>query len=614
MYLIPKPKKIKCLEGKFQINFQTKIILKTKSDFLDFDYAVLLQKDIEKLLGIKLEILKTNLEKENAIYLLNEKLNREKYDLNVNEKNIIINGSSNAGLLYGIQTLRQMIKQLGSFIDCCNINDEPDFKFRGFYHDVTRGKIPTLETLKQLADKMSYYKMNELQLYVEHSYLFENQSEVWRDSEGLTAKEIVELDEYCDKLNIELVPSLSSFGHLYELLISKTYRHLSELDVEDTEFSFIDRMGHHTLDVSNSDSFEIVKEMITEYMSLFKTKRFNICCDETFDLGKGKNKELAEKEGVGKLYVDFLLKIINFVTEQGGIPMFWSDIILHHPEYLDLLPKNIYALNWDYAGKPGEKGAELIAKSGVPQYLCPGVGGWNMFINSNENAFNNIKTMCSYAVKYSGIGVLNTDWGDFGHINNLEASIAGMIYGAHFSWNYCDDSYETLSKAISVVEYDNISQDLLKIVGEISKKQIFGWGNAVFYKETKYINSEYHTNINNETMENLDVEKLLKANKELKELMIDLSKQISQVSYENRARLNTFMIMGTAIELFNKIGICIKQKYDNVNLTIDAKKLAVELEYWFNDYRNLWLSQNKPSELFRIGDVIFYFADILRTF
>ena len=55
-------------------------------------------------------------------------------------------------------------------VPCLHIKDKPDFKYRGFYQDVTRGKIPTVDTIKKLIDTMAYYKLNSLQLYVEHVF------------------------------------------------------------------------------------------------------------------------------------------------------------------------------------------------------------------------------------------------------------------------------------------------------------------------------------------------------------------------------------------------------------------------------------------------------------
>ena len=159
----------------------------------------------------------------------------------------------------------------------------------GILHPNQKGKAGAL------ADKLAFYKINQLQLYIEHSFLFRDFSEVWRDDTPLTAEEIMELDAYCKKLHIDLVPSIATFGHLYKVLCTKTYSDLCELPKSDRmQFSFFARQNHHTLDVSNLDSIKLVFHMIDEYMPLFSSKYFNLCGDETYDLGKGRSKALKQ--------------------------------------------------------------------------------------------------------------------------------------------------------------------------------------------------------------------------------------------------------------------------------------------------------------------------------
>lgn len=142
---------------------------------------------------------------------------------------------------------------------------------------------------------MCRYKLNQLQLYVEHTYLFRDFSEMWRDQTPLTAEEIRELDSYCRERHIELVPSLASFGHLCTLLSTKTYGDLCEMEDSWKEpFSFWNRMRYHTINVSDERSLPLIKKMIAEYMQLFSSNKFNICADETFCLGKYKSKNLPK--------------------------------------------------------------------------------------------------------------------------------------------------------------------------------------------------------------------------------------------------------------------------------------------------------------------------------
>ena len=132
-----------------------------------------------------------------------------------------------------VQTLRQILSQEGLSLPCLLIEDYPSLEIRGFMHDVTRSRVPSMESMKAMADWCSRYKLNHLELYVEHTYLFPQFSEMWRDDTPLTAEDILELDDYCASRGVELVPCIASFGHLFKLLRTKGYRRLSEFEDED---------------------------------------------------------------------------------------------------------------------------------------------------------------------------------------------------------------------------------------------------------------------------------------------------------------------------------------------------------------------------------------------
>ncbi len=112
--------------------------------------------------------------------------------------------------------------------------------------------------------------MNQLQLYIEHTYLFRDFSEVWRDDTPLTPEDILELDAYCMDRNIELIPSISTCSHLDKVLRTQSYKDLCELDNPDlgphTSYS---RMQHHTVNICDPAAMEMVKEIIAEYRRLF---------------------------------------------------------------------------------------------------------------------------------------------------------------------------------------------------------------------------------------------------------------------------------------------------------------------------------------------------------
>ena len=613
MYLIPNPKSFEKQYGNFLLKPNTEIILDSNCSFDDLESALILQEEIEKAVGVKLSINKAFLNKDNknVIVLSKEKGNKESYKLNINDNGIFINGGDSAGLFYGVQTLRQIIRQSGNRILALDIEDEPYFLNRGFYHDVTRGKVPTLKTLKELVDRAAFYKINQLQLYIEHTFAFKNMSEVWMDKDPLKAEEILILDEYAKKRHVELIPSLSTFGHLYEVLSTKSFESLCELDETGyTEHSFVSRMEHHTLDVNNEGSIKLVEKMIKEYIPLFTSNKFNICCDETFDLGKGKNKKIAEKEGVGKLYIKFLNKVIDVVKESGKQVMFWGDIILRHTDVINEIPKDTICLNWNYGAEALEDGTKIIAESGMEQYVCPGVSGWNRLMNHMDFAFTNIRKMIDYGKKYNVSGVLNTDWGDFGHINLLSASIPGMAYGGALSWNpNGEKDFFVFDKAFSKIEYEDSTESIMSLLRELSNAHIANWGHLVIWKE-RYGTNEYLK----EELLKMKVKDLKDGAKKaikIQEVLMSLNQKISNHKFD----LKEFIISSKGIELINKAFIVILEDDYNGEEHIDKKErynLAEEFELWFYNYSFIWRERNKESELSKIGEVIKYLCKYLR--
>jgi hypothetical protein len=573
-----------------------------------------LQKELEKLLGFSLAVTKGEREA-GSIYLMTlSSLRPEEYLLSVNAAGILLQGGSEKALLHGVQTLRQIVSQEGACIKCLEVRDYPDIENRGYYLDVTRGRVPTLDYLKKFADKLSYYKINQLQLYVEHSFLFRELSEVWRDDTPLTAEEILELDEYCDSLQIELVPSIATFGHLHKLLSTKTYAGLCELpDSQLQPFSFEDRMQHHTIDASNQQSITLIKKLIDEYLPLFRSKQFNLCADETFDLGKGRTKELAEQKGVDEIYIDYVKELCEYLVAKGKRPMFWGDIVCGFPEAIGKLPPNTICLNWAYHEGVTEEATQKLHQAGATQYLCPGVGGWNQFINLVESSYHNISKMCGFAHKYQALGVLNTDWGDFGHINHPEFAAIGLIYGAAFSWNQEIPSFEDINTQITHLEFGDSSGQLVKLISSISRERVFEWYHIVRLKEMDAKKKTLQEK--QDYLMSLDFTGIMAANDQLTVIIKELYDTIRYLQADKRSLIKPYILAAEATQIFNSIGATLQQlKYGTLNKVVDRPdELACRLEHWFYQYKIIWRSISKESELYRLQEVIVWYADELRS-
>lgn len=605
MYLLPIPQNYIAKEGIYTVTYDRTIVIDVTCCKEVYAYAKMLQDEFADCTGFRPSITRGSSKKESIRLAIDEKLREEEYVLDVSQGGIRIAGGSKKGLFYGIQTLRQMIQQKGACIPYAAIRDFPAIPNRGYYYDVTRGRIPTLDWLKRLADKLAFYKINQLQLYIEHSFLFENLSEVWRDDTPLTPEDILELDAYCRERNIDLIPSLSSFGHLYKVLRTRQFSHLCELpDSENQPFGFVDRMEHHTIDVSNPESLAFVKRLIEEYLPLFSSDYFNIGADETFDLGKGRSSQLAQKVGKNRMYLDFVKELCSFLVTKGKKPMFWGDIICGFPEAVKELPAETICLNWGYSREEKEDSTQSLAHAGARQYCCPGVCGWDQFVNLIEDSYENIRRMCTYASQYGAEGVLITDWGDCGHINHCDFGMTGMIYGASFSWNQKIPSFEEINRQISRIEYKNSTEELVSILAEISKNWSFRWRDAVNHMEQREL--AFCQKGISDTSEILD---------NLGNITARLYAILPQMSIETRHLIKPYLVAIRGMELIQKTGLVVasKEYQMETGYSVNTQSLASELEEWFYHYKEVWRSVSRESELYRVQNVVYWYADYLRS-
>ena len=618
MVILPKPVFFEMSQGTFSINNHSKIVISPHCNNSTLDDAEFFIEKIQHHTMLSLPIIKGQSNEKNKIELRKKpSLGLEEYELDISD-GIVISGGSEIGIHYGMMTLLQIVKYHGPVLPQLKIKDKPAIDHRGVYYDCARGKVSKVETLENLIDLLSEYKVNELQIYIEHSYLFEGLSEAFRDKDALSAQDMMRLDAYAHKRHIELIPSIATFGHMYEILRTRTFAELSEKNIDfDEPYSWVNRMAHHTLDVSNPKSLDLARSMIEQFIPLFRSKKFNICADETFDLGAFKNKEKAEKEGVGALYVSFLKELIDIVQKNDREVMFWGDIILKHPDLLKDIPEDVTCLNWGYFANESEKNTEIISKSGIDQYVCPSTTGWNRMINWYDNSSENIRRMISHAHKHKAKGILNTDWGDYGHVNLLGSSLPMLVYGAALSWNN-DDAQDDIidDEKISISLYGKENSKLMNLLRRISRNQIANWSFINFHLEKDY-GSQNVIEPYIEIMRNLDPIEIKACVERLKDLKIELLSYGKTLSQEFYCDFNEFIVMSDLMSLTQE-SFLYMQHYDmEVNHDIFTRKsqeIAVDIEYAVEQYKKVWRLRNRESELNRVTDSFYKIADKLRQY
>lgn len=172
---------------------------------------------------------------------LKEQLGEEGYLLQINSTGISLKSATEAGMFYGIQTLRQFFPsqiETGNTtseikLRTVEITDKPGYSWRGSMLDIARSFL-SKEYIKKHIDRMALYKLNRLHLHLsddqgwrieikEYPKLAEigGKSAVINGRSGyLTQKEYIELQEYAAIRNIVIIPEIDMPGHVYAALAS----------------------------------------------------------------------------------------------------------------------------------------------------------------------------------------------------------------------------------------------------------------------------------------------------------------------------------------------------------------------------------------------------------
>jgi hypothetical protein len=366
------------------------------------------------------------------------------YELVITAEAITISAHDEPGAFYGVCTLIQIMEQAaqqnagfvqeGVQLPCLQIEDWPDFSVRGVMLDISRDKVPSMENLYSLVDKLASWKINHLQLYTEHTFAYRNHPEVWTTASPLTGQEILDLDQYCHQRYIELVPNQNSFGHLSRWLALPRYKPLAEI-VEGYDMPWGHHEGSFSLCPIDPASLEFISGLYDELLPHFTSRQVNVGCDETFDIGQGRSRQACEELGTGRVYLDFLLKIYRQIKARNHVMQFWGDIIVHYPELISKLPKDMIALEWGYEARhPFDEHGKQFAEAGLPFYVCPGTSSWCSLAGRTNNALGNLRNAAENGLRYGAQGYLITDWGDNGHWQPLPVSYLGFAAGAGYAW------------------------------------------------------------------------------------------------------------------------------------------------------------------------------------
>ena len=290
--------------------------------------------------------------------------------------------------------------------------------------DISRDKVPTTASLHAVIDRLASLKINQVQLYSEHTFAYRGHPEVHGAASPLDAEEIRQLDAFCRARHVELVPNQNCLGHMNRWLSHDRYRSLAVAPE-----GFVDPFGitraPMTIDPSHPGSLALVRELLAELLPLFSSRRVHVGLDEAWEL---------PSERID----DFLAWVatLRALPELAGREMLmWGDMVSGHAERVASLPDGVTVCEWGYDDwHPFDERCAVLAGASVPFWVAPGTSSWMSILGRSTNARITCRRAAAAALAHGASGYLNTDWGDLGHLQQWVISEPGLAYGAAVSW------------------------------------------------------------------------------------------------------------------------------------------------------------------------------------
>lgn len=304
--IIPKPLDVNCKgDASFLLKDGVAVIYPENNQKMQ-DNAEFLVDYVERQTGVKLTS-HAGMPVDGAICLTLDLSddNAEAYKLIVNDKRVCISGASEAGVFYGIQTLRKSLpvaQDINVNLSAVEIYDKPRFAYRGAMLDVAR-HFYTVDEVKTFIDMLALHNINrfhwhltddqgwriEIKKYPKLMSVASERKEtvVGRWYSGIydgkpyggyyTQDELRDVIDYAAKRHITIIPEVDLPGHMQAALTA--YPELG-CTGRPYEVRTIWGVSQDVLCVGNDFTLQFVKDVLSEVADIFPSEYIHIGGDE----------------------------------------------------------------------------------------------------------------------------------------------------------------------------------------------------------------------------------------------------------------------------------------------------------------------------------------------
>lgn len=341
----------------------------------------------------------------------------EGYALWVEAGGAYVVGADARGAYLGAQTLRQLLTTTG--LKFARISDSPALPQRIAMIYLDQYSAAVNDKLIPMLAALKYNSVLVMSNYVQWDTA---RAGGWAHPGGATKAEAARVAALARSYGLEPIPLLETLGH-----VEWMYYGGKNLDLRQDP----DSQNPFSYDTLNPATYSrVVLPILKEAVDVFRPKVIHIGHDEIRNRDRFPARENGKALGFEKLFVGDVLKLHDFLKEQGVATMIWHDTAFADAVIGTLpaqLPKDLQVAYWNYA--PGNSFGLLgrIKALGFP------------VLGASWDEVGNAEGYAKAAAQVGASGMIQTRWtGYFGNPSIWDGAAeqgVAFVRAANSFWN-----------------------------------------------------------------------------------------------------------------------------------------------------------------------------------
>jgi len=366
---------------------------------------------------------------------------------------------------------------------------EPVMKIRGIHLDL-KGLPPSPSRLLELLELFHIARINCVLVEWEDTYPWRIYPEL-KNKTAYSVKTVKKFLEKAEKLNIEVIPLVQSFGHLENVLSKKKFSRFREIPDSVNDICPLKK-----------GSGKIIENMIRDILSTHKNIRyFHLGGDEVWSLGScEKCSKFVKKNGRASLYLYHLEPLFELLNSSGIRPVIWDDMMRKWDIVeLEKIGRQTSFVCWSYGKDP----FNFITRDVIEKFIKAGCKLWagSAFkgadgayadIPNLENRTANMLAWVEYAKKTRIEGVIATGWSRYNTFlspcESIESSLDSLVLAGRIAWDgeLPESITDWVKDFLNYCQRKGVKTDHFFSCREASE-QLQNWRNSAFARIRNYL-------------------------------------------------------------------------------------------------------------------------------